>query len=76
MKTAVTGTDLTPHDMALLVLLKESKNLNRYFSDSERMELKEKLRELKKRPGSRQLAEMIHYISDMTAIVPSRWRDG
>lgn len=35
LRKAADGARQTPHDMALLLLLKESKNLSRYFSESE-----------------------------------------
>ncbi|MBU3876382.1 GPP34 family phosphoprotein [Faecalicatena sp. AGMB00832] len=60
---------ITPHDMALLCILKETKNLNQYFSKSEGADLKTRLKELKKDPQSKQLAEMVNYVEDMTAII-------
>lgn len=61
--------EITPHDMALLCILKESKNLNQYFSGQERDDLKEKLKEIKKNPQNKQLADMVNYVDDMTALI-------
>lgn len=70
IKSSVTKDDeITPHDLALLCILKESKNLNQYFSKYESDVLKGKLEEIKKNPQNKQLADMIHYVTDMTAIM-------
>lgn len=69
IKAAARAEIISPHDMALLCILQETKNLKPYFSGQERDEWKARWKELKKNPQSRQLAEMIHYISDMTAIM-------
>lgn len=55
---------MSPYDMALLSILSETKNLNLYFSNYERNELHRKLKEMKKNPGSKQLAEMIRSVRD------------
>lgn len=70
IKSSVTKDDeITPHDAALLYILKETKNLNQYFSKYENDVLKGKLEEIKKNPQNKQLADMINYVSDMTAIM-------
>lgn len=70
IKSSVTKDDeITPHDAALLSILKETKSLNQYFSKYESDVLKSKLEEIKKNPQNKQLAAMINYVSDMTAIM-------
>lgn len=70
IKSAVTNVgEMTPHDIALLSILKETKNLNQYFSAYESKELKARLKEIKADPQNKQLANMIHYVSDMTAVM-------
>lgn len=70
LKAAVTKDDgITPHDVALIYILKETKNLNQYFSKHESDELKAKLKELKKDPQNKELAEMINYVSDMITVI-------
>lgn len=70
IKSSVTKDDeITPHDAALLYILKETKNLNQYFSKHENDILKGKLEEIKKNPQNKQLAAMINYVSGMTAIM-------
>lgn len=66
LKSTVTKDDqITPQDVALIYILKVSNNLNQYFSKYEAEELKEKLKEMKKNPQNKQLADMINYVSDM-----------
>lgn len=60
--------EMSPHDMALIYILKETKNLNQYFSQYEKDELKAKLKELKKNPRNKQLADMINYVNDITVV--------
>lgn len=69
IRGAAKGETVSRHDMVLLCILQESKNLNRYLSGQEREEWKTRWKTMKKDPQSKQLAEMIHYISDMTAII-------
>lgn len=69
LRSAVTGEEISPRDMALIIILKETKNLNPYFSESERAAVKERLKEMKSHPQNRQLADMINYVSDMTAVM-------
>lgn len=72
IKTAVLyEKEISPHDMALIYILKETKNLNQYFSREEKDILKAVLREMKKNPQNKRLAEMINYVSDMMAIMAS-----
>lgn len=70
IKSVVTKDDeITPHDMALIYILKETKNLNQYLSGTEKDKLKAKLKETKKNPQNKQVADMINYVSDMTAVM-------
>lgn len=70
LKSALLKDDeLTSHDMSLLCILKETGNLNQYVSEYERDTLKSRLKEMKKNPQSKQMAGMIHYIDDMTAVI-------
>lgn len=70
IKSSVTKDDeITPHDAALLYILKETKNLNQYFSKYENDVLKGKLEEIKKNPPNTKLAAMINYVSDMKTIM-------
>ncbi len=69
IKSAITKEkEITPHDMTLIYILKETKNLYQYFSQYESEELKATLKELKKNPQNKQLKDMINYVSDITAI--------
>lgn len=61
--------EMTSHDIALIYILKETKNLNQYFSRHESEELKVKLKEMKKNSQNKQLADMINYVSDLTVAV-------
>lgn len=70
LKFAVdTEEEASLHDMALIYILKETKNLNQYFSGWERDKLKDMLKKIKKNPQNKQMADMINYVSDITAIV-------
>lgn len=70
IKAVVSGEEeITPHDAALISILQETKNLNRYLSREERSSLKGRLKEIRSNPQSRELADMINHISDMTAII-------
>lgn len=70
IKSSVTKNDeITPHDATLLYILKETKNINQYFSEHENDVLKGKLEEIKKNPQNKQLEAMINYVGDMTAIM-------
>ena len=70
IKTAVADEDeISLHDLALICILKETKNLKQYFSKYESDKLKAKLKEMKKNPQSKQLVQMINYVNDMTAIM-------
>lgn len=69
IKSAITKEkEITPYDMTLIYILKETKNLYQYFSPYESEELKATLKELKKNPQNKQLKDMINYVSDITAI--------
>lgn len=70
IKSAVTGEDeMIPRDISLICILKETKNLNQYFSQYESNKLKTKLKEMKKNPQNKQLADMINYVNDMIVIM-------
>lgn len=73
LKAAVIAKEeMRPEDMALLCILKESKNLNQYFSKDERDELRRRIEEIKEDPQNKALSEMIRYITyveDLTAYV-------
>ncbi len=69
IKSAVNKDDeISLHDMALIYILNETKNLKRYLSRSENDKIKAKLKEMKKNPENKQLANMITYVSDITAV--------
>lgn len=65
---ATKNDDVSSHDMALLYILKETKNLNRYFSKEESDQLKDRLKEMKKNPQNKQVAVMINCVTDITTI--------
>ena len=70
IKSAITtGGEITSHDIALIYILKETKNLNQYFSKHESSELKAKLKEMKNNPQNKQLADMINYVSDTITVI-------
>lgn len=70
IKAAVSGEEeITPHDAALISILAETKNLNRYLSREERSSLKGRLKEIRRNPQNKELADMINHVSDMTAII-------
>lgn len=70
IKSALTKDDeVNRHDVALIYILNGTKNLNQYFSKHESNEMKAKLKELKKNPLNKQLADMINYVSDMITII-------
>lgn len=66
LKAAVASEEeMEPADMALLSILKESKNLNQFFSKDEKTQLKRRIREIKENPQNEKLAEMIRHITYM-----------
>lgn len=69
LRTAVREDELTPREVALIYLLEEAKCLKQYFSKYESDQLKEKLKEIKKDPMNRRLAQMIDYVDDITDII-------
>lgn len=72
VKSALFNDDTaTPQDIALIFILKETKNLNQYLSKHESEEAKTKLKEMKNNCQNKQFVDMINYVSDMTAIVAS-----
>ncbi|MEG0375951.1 MAG: GPP34 family phosphoprotein, partial [Raoultibacter sp.] len=67
IKSALTDTDaITAQDVTLLYILQGTKNLNRYLSQHENNELKAKLKEMKKNPQNKELANLITHIEDLT----------
>lgn len=56
-------------DVALIWLLQQANCLKQYFLKHETDQLKKKLKEMKKDPLNKQLANMIDYVSDMTAVM-------
>ena len=69
IRSAVRAEEMTPRDVALVWLLQQTNCLKQYFSKHETDQLKKKLKEMKKDPVNKQLAEMIDYVSDMTAVM-------
>lgn len=60
---AAAEEDMEPADMALLSILKESKNLNRLFSKDEKAQVEKRIREIKDNPQNEELAGVIRYIT-------------
>ena len=69
IRSAVKEEEMAPRDVALVWLLQQTNCLKQYFSKHESNQLKQKLKEMKKDPQNKQLAEMIDYVSDMTAVM-------
>ncbi len=69
IRSAVKEEEMAPCDVALVWLLQQTNCLKQYFSKHESDQLKQKLKEMKKDPQNKQLAEMIDYVSDMTAVM-------
>lgn len=61
--------EITSHDVALIIILQKTKNLNQYLSKHESNEMKDKLKEIKKNPQNKQLTEMIDYVSEMITFI-------
>ncbi len=69
LKACITNQKETSiQNVALICILKETKNLNQYFSKYESSELEKKLKELKQNPENKKLAKMVNYVSDMSAM--------
>ncbi len=73
IKEAVTQTrEMSAHDTALVFLLQETKNLYQYFSKYEGEEVKATLKAMKKEiqkdPQKKQMASMLNYINDISAV--------
>ena len=64
--------EMSAHDGALIFLLQETKNLCQYFSKYESEGVKSKLKQMKKEiqkdPQNKQLAAMINYVNDISAV--------
>ena len=69
IRSAVQEEEMAPCDVALVWLLQQTNCLKQYFSKHESDQLKQKLKEMKKDPQNKQLAEMIDYVSNMTAVM-------
>ncbi|MCJ8021108.1 hypothetical protein MUY40_29710 [Blautia sp. NSJ-159] len=69
LKSAAAKEENSPHDMALIYLLMETKNLYRYFTNEEFYELKSKRKEMKKNPQYKQLDDMLNYAGDLMFLV-------
>lgn len=69
IRSAVQEEEMAPRNVALVWLLQQTNCLKQYFSKHESDQLKQKLKEMKKDPQNKQLAEMIDYVSDMTAVM-------
>ena len=69
IRSAVQEEEMDPCDVALIWLLQQANCLKQYFSKHETDQLKDRLKEMKKDPQNKQLAEMIDYVSDMTAVM-------
>ena len=69
IRSAAQEEEMAPCDVALVWLLQQTNCLKQYFSKHESDQLKQKLKEMKKDPQNKQLAEMIDYVSNMTAVM-------
>ena len=69
IRLAMQEEEMAPRDVALVWLLQQTNCLKQYFSKYETDQLKKKLKEMKKDPLNKQLANMIDYVSDMTAVM-------
>ena len=69
IRSAVREEEMSPRDVALIWILQQTNCLKQYFSKHETDQLKRKLKEIKKDPLNKQLANMIDYVSDMTAVM-------
>ena len=69
IRLAVREEEMHPRDVALVWLLQQANCLKQYFSKHETDQLKNRLKEMKKDPMNKQLANMIDYVSDMTAVI-------
>lgn len=69
IRSAVREEEMSPPDVALIWILQQTNCLKQYFSKHETDQLKRKLKEIKKDPLNKQLANMIDYVSDMTAVM-------
>lgn len=70
VKSAVTKiTDGTPHDLALMYILHGSRNLHQYFPGDEFNLFKMRVKEMKKDPQYKQLANMINFANEMVIII-------
>lgn len=68
-KDAISKDELQFHDVAIISLLKETKNLNQYFSAHEYKLIKNKLKEIRKNPNNKPIKEMIGYIDEMCTMI-------
>ena len=69
IRSAVQEEEMDPCDVALIWLLQQANCLKQYFSKHETDQLKDRLKEMKKDPVNKQIANMIDYVSDMAAVI-------
>lgn len=69
IRSAVREEEMSPRDVALIWILQQTNCLKQYFSKHETDQLKKKQKEMKKDPLNKQLANMIDYVGDMTAVM-------
>lgn len=68
-KETIQRDELQFHDIALASLLKETGNLNQYFSAHEQKLIKERIKEIRKNPDNKPIKEMIGYIDYMDSLM-------
>lgn len=59
----------TDRDLALLCILQETRTLALYLSPEESGRWKERLKAIRRDPHNRHLADLIHYLDDLTAVM-------
>lgn len=63
--------EMTPHDMALFIVLHETNNLKQYFSPYEKEAMKEKWKAIRKNPHNKIVKKIVNYVNDTMAILAS-----
>ena len=61
--------EITDEVIALVVLLEKSRCLKTYFSDHERREIKNRLKEIVNSDEGKLVKRMVEYIETMTAVI-------
>ncbi len=69
LRSALQEEEMDSCDAALIWLLQQANCLKQYFSKHETDQLKNRLKEMKKDPVNKQIANMIDYVSDMAAVI-------